>query len=179
MNRPLNASVAFPVERRAERTHLFLVAMLAHGSAATPVRVRNLSEVGALIEASVIPPKGTAVVLRRGNLEASGHIAWTVGGKAGLVFRDHVVVSGWLPAKQPPDPKADIGAEKSAFRIDGKPTAASIADELGAVRRTISLLSDQLLQDAAVLAKFPDLRLLGEAAREIGRLAAALRNTHD
>ena len=46
-----------------------------------PVRIRNMSVSGALIEAATLPPAGAAVVLERGSLQVAGRISWSTGSR--------------------------------------------------------------------------------------------------
>lgn len=79
---------------------MFLVATLYFGGAGSPVRVRNMSTTGALVEGAALPAAGTAIILRRGALEAPATTAWSEAGKAGLAFAGPLEVSEWLPAKE-------------------------------------------------------------------------------
>ena len=78
---------------------MFLVATLYFNGASSPVRVRNMSGTGALVEGASLPPSGASVILRRGALEAPATTAWSETGKAGLAFDGPVEVSDWLPTK--------------------------------------------------------------------------------
>lgn len=182
---PLNAH-AQPVDRRAERVHLFLVATLYFGRASNPVRVRNLSATGALVEGAVLPPPGSTVVLRRGALEAAGTAVWSDGGKAGLAFSGLLEVSEWLPTKEAkPQTRVDQiafglkqarAAGLAAVRAaEEGPSLAALALELAAVHAQLGTLGDQLALDAFVLANHPEIQLLDAAGQRIGRIAAALR----
>lgn len=63
----------------------------------TPVKVRNVSPGGALIEGAVVPPSGSRVRLCRGSLSVTAEIAWSGEGRAGLHFESAVCVADWLP----------------------------------------------------------------------------------
>lgn len=66
-------------------------------SGSAPVRIRNLSPTGALIEGPVLPLPGTHVRLTRGSLSIMGNIVWHRDGRAGLRFKSTVSVADWLP----------------------------------------------------------------------------------
>ncbi len=83
--------------RSAQRTNLFVTAVLHSEGKGSPARIRNLSASGALIDASNLPPAGTPVRLCRGSLHVAGKIVWARGGKAGLTFISHINVAEWLP----------------------------------------------------------------------------------
>lgn len=182
----MNAEPAKPIDRRAERTHLFLVAALYAGHRINSVRVRNLSITGALIEGGDLPPTGSDIVLRRGSLEASGTIAWAASGRAGLSFRAPVDVADWLPTKER---QAQVDRLAFALKQSGgmilPPVTATeeramsmveIVAELVALQAGLDQLGDTLARDALLMATCPDLQFLDIAGQRIGRLVAAVRN---
>ena len=83
--------------RLSARTNLFVMAAICGGLGSEPVKVRNLSPNGALIEGAVLPQTGTQVRLCRADLEVGGEIVWCKDGRAGLQFGSPVVVADWLP----------------------------------------------------------------------------------
>lgn len=87
-----------PLETRSsERTNLFVAAVLYSEGGTSPAKVRNLSECGALVEATVVPPAGTSVRLCRGSLAVIGKVVWCRGGKVGLRFDSKITITDWLP----------------------------------------------------------------------------------
>ena len=58
----------------------------APAAGALPVKLRNISSTGALLESGAIPEPGTAVELRRAAQSASGRVMWREDGKAGVHF---------------------------------------------------------------------------------------------
>jgi hypothetical protein len=184
----LNAHSATPLDRRDERTHLFLVATLSTGQTSVAVRVRNLSPTGALVEAQGLPPAGSEVVLRRGALEARGKVAWAGAGRAGMSLAAPVAVSAWLPtresARQSVVDQVAFGVKRggpsSAVSATADPHAlspeAAIAD-LVRLRAELDRLGDLLAQDAAVVAAHPDIQLFDIAVQRIARIIEALRPT--
>lgn len=86
--------------RSGQRTNLFVAAVLYSEEGNCPVKVRNLSESGALIEAATLPPVGTAVRLCRGSLAVPGKVVWQRAGKAGLRFGSAIRVADWLPSNR-------------------------------------------------------------------------------
>ena len=179
----MNAISPLPIDRRAERTQLFLVATLTFGRASAPVRVRNLSASGALVEAGSLPPVGSTITLRRGELEALGTIVWLEPGKAGLTFNGIVDVSHWLPTKDGKRPlRIDpIAAEVLQARgpqaeAEAAGTLASMVAEMVVLQAQLGQLGATLAADAAVVAHHPDVRLLEGAAQQIGRMVTALKD---
>lgn len=76
---------------------MFVMAFLMAGSASGPVRIRNLSPTGALIEGAVIPESKERVRLRRTGATVAGEVVWSRDGRAGLRFDSRVTVADWLP----------------------------------------------------------------------------------
>lgn len=86
-------------DARAEsRSNVFVIAALYSEAGSAPVRIRNMSRGGALVEGGVLPAEGGEVRLARGSLDVSGTIAWRNRDKAGLKFDFAVCVADWLPA---------------------------------------------------------------------------------
>ena len=182
----LNALSATSADRREERTHLFLVATLYVGSASAPVRVRNLSPTGALVEAIELPPVGSMTVLRRGPLEAQGRVAWAATGRAGLSFAAPIFVSEWLPTKEL---ARQAQVDQIAYGIKhARPAAvlaavtapvlmspdAALAD-LIRLQAELAYLGDLLAQDGAIAASHPEIQLFDSAVQRMAKIAEALR----
>jgi hypothetical protein len=86
-----------PHERSEYRNNLFVVAALSSATASGPVRIRNMSPHGALIEGPALPPEGTPLRLSRGSLSVTGHVVWRRDNRAGVRFDCAVSVVDWLP----------------------------------------------------------------------------------
>ena len=85
-----------PDHRSQGRSNVFLSASLIVGAVPLPVRVRNMSRSGALLDGGSLPPEGAKVRLIRGELSAEGEIAWQRGGHAGIRFSGEVEVGVWV-----------------------------------------------------------------------------------
>ena len=84
--------------RESLRSNVFLAAVLASAGGSAPVRVRNISNRGALIDGDLLPKEGSEVELHRGRLTARGEIAWLAGGQCGLRFDEEIAVREWVQA---------------------------------------------------------------------------------
>jgi hypothetical protein len=82
--------------RSAVRSNVFLAAILDTGVSTLPVRIRNLSSTGALVEGATLPALGTRVRVLRGRLNASGELAWEGDGQVGIRFDRAIVVKEWV-----------------------------------------------------------------------------------
>jgi hypothetical protein len=194
-NKAVNAnSLAAETEegRIAERSNVFVIATLYCAAGSAPVRIRNLSPSGALIEGSVLPLPGARVRLLRGSLQASGELVWSADGRAGVRFAGSITVQDWLPGtnlannQQRVDQvvfttKCKIRAPVEAPVHAGAGAAVDAAFELGVLANGLARLCEELADDPHVAARFPDnLQAIEATAHRLNRLAsAALTAPHD
>lgn len=81
--------------RGGNRASLYLAAALYCDGFSSPVKIRNISSAGALIEGLLVPSMGSLVQLVRGGLIVHGLVAWSVEGRCGLKFSGSVDVEQW------------------------------------------------------------------------------------
>lgn len=72
--------------RRSRRSPVFLTATLEVVGVAEPVKLRNLSEEGALIEGDRLPLEGSTTWFERKDLRVKSRIVWVHGRYAGVAF---------------------------------------------------------------------------------------------
>lgn len=150
-------------KRTAPRTNLFLMATMVVDGAAHSVRVRNLSDSGALVESANLPPAGTIVVLRRGTLAAEGELMWRSDQRAGLRFVRAVDLGKWMPHGGQPQARvnrfiAQTRPETSATKqadvtLDPARLNERIAEELALVARRLEGLGRDLSGDPAMVVR--------------------------
>ena len=93
----LTADMSSDKDHRSHgRSNVFLAAALDTGAASMPVRIRNISRRGALVEGAAFPPIGAGVRLVRGGLVAPGRLAWQGERHAGLNFDEEIDVESWV-----------------------------------------------------------------------------------
>ena len=167
---------------------MFLVATLYFGGASSPVRVRNMSTTGALIEGASLPKTGTEVILRRGALEAPATTAWSKAGRAGLTFAGPVDASYWLAAKEGqratqveqiasgPKLAALAVAPVVVPAVERASSMMAVVAELAGLQAQLGQLGDQLAGDAFVLVHHPEVQLLDAVGQRIGKIIEALAN---
>lgn len=83
--------------RGACRASLYLAAALYCDGASSPIKIRNISSTGALVEGDT-PAVGTLVQLVRGGLIVHALVAWSDGGRCGLKFSGRIDVQQWRSA---------------------------------------------------------------------------------
>ncbi|MEO6580040.1 MAG: PilZ domain-containing protein [Sphingomicrobium sp.] len=72
--------------RRSRRSHVLMSASIEAAGLTVPVKLRNLSTEGALIEGDRLPIVGSDVLFHKNELHLSGHVAWVTGRRAGIAF---------------------------------------------------------------------------------------------
>ena len=186
-------------DRASPRTNLLLSATAEVGGRDVPVRIRNLSETGALLEGAGLPDAGQMLVLKRGDLHVAATVAWAAGGRRGVRFEGPTPVNEWTGGKPRPldctglrDQRrvdaiqADVRAGGAAGREQraAEPAAprpaypdldARLADELGYVQRLLENLGDQLIKDLFLVQRHGEaLQSLDLVGQILGHVAAIL-----
>ena len=72
--------------RRSRRSPVFLAATVEVAGTPEPVKLRNLSEEGALVEGERLPLEGTTTFFQRNELRVKGRVVWVHGRFAGVAF---------------------------------------------------------------------------------------------
>lgn len=100
--------------RRSRRSNVLMAASIEAAGSSMPVRLRNLSAEGALIEGEDLPIEGTNVLFRKNELAASGQVAWVKGRRAGVAFNTKLDPETVLRHVPQPRPRA-----KTSFKRPG------------------------------------------------------------
>ena len=165
--------------RKDVRTNMFVVGTLYTPSGSAPVKIRNLSPGGALVEGGVIPPRTTKISLSRGSLTITGEVVWCDQSRAGLRFDSRASVSDWLPCSN---------AVRSQQRVDelvqhikgnlqrlpaspDPPPGQVTANDLASLRKKLDALAEDLAEDAEVVGRHAaKLQILDTASQVLGKL---------
>lgn len=67
-----------------------MAAALELSGSSLPVKLRNLSADGALVEGEDLPVEGAEVMFRRQELSQPAKVVWVRGGRAGLQFKEQL-----------------------------------------------------------------------------------------
>jgi hypothetical protein len=108
--------------RRQTRSSVFVAAHLEGEGAQAPVKIRNMSPNGAMIETALAPPPGTKVRLVRGSLVALGEVVWSRSPRCGLRFASELSVREWLA---PPASLAQQRVDEVVAQLKARPPGAS------------------------------------------------------
>ena len=76
-----------PQNRRQRRSQVLMAASLEVSGTSLPVRLRNLSADGALVEGDDLPVEGSELLFRRRELGVAAKVIWVRANRAGLSFR--------------------------------------------------------------------------------------------
>jgi hypothetical protein len=180
---------------RAPRKNLLLAATIEAGALKAPVRIRNLSEGGAMLEGAVLPDIGTAFMLRRLDIEIGGSVVWRESGRCGVEFDGKVSVDEWSAGvPHPPRPgvrgQARVDEIQSVLRSGGQlpidvpsPTRPiglaelnrRIAEEIDYAWRLLNAVADELSDDPVLLQRHGDaLQRFDIACQMISHLGAVV-----
>lgn len=169
-----------PDGRQQPRTHLFVMATLYADGGSTPVHIRNMSPSGALVEAATLPDVGCRIALRRGPLEAAGHIAWRVDRRAGVKFDSPACVPDWM-SRQMSSCQERVDVKVAAIKASGTspPSSGSapapIDYELMQLRADLADMGSALVADAIVAATHPEIQAIDISLQRIDRILKRLR----
>ena len=72
--------------RRSRRSPVLLTASVEVDGVVVPVKLRNLSEEGALIEGDNLPPEDSVTFFERNELRLKSRVVWVQGRLAGVAF---------------------------------------------------------------------------------------------
>ncbi len=73
--------------RKTNRSNVLFTASLELSGTSTPVKMRNLSSNGALIEGENLPIEGSELLFRKGDLAVKGRVVWASERHAGIAFQ--------------------------------------------------------------------------------------------
>jgi hypothetical protein len=173
-------SAGEPGGRTEARSNIFVAAMLASAETSGPVRIRNMSPLGALIESGAVPPEGARVRLSRGSLLASGTIAWQNGSRAGVRFDSVIRVADWLPrGSRNHQQKIDEAVHSYKLGIVpsslASPEARDLRSELLNLEQSLRRIAEDFARDMLVCELHLDnVQLIDVAAQTLARVAALM-----
>lgn len=111
-------------DRRSRRSPVLMAATIEVAGVPQPVKLRNLSEEGALIEGDRLPAEGATTFFERKELRVRSRIVWVHGRFAGVAFERPLKAEEVL--RHVPKPKP---AARQDFRRPGLACRPISADE--------------------------------------------------
>lgn len=161
--------------RESDRSNVFLNATLDVSGVTSAVRVRNISVSGALLEGEQLPSHGIVVRLRRGQLEASGEIAWESGNYRGLQFTSPVDVPTWVK-RVGHCGQQEVDRRLAVLRQSGQSNATHLLADDPSGKDSLHRISSDLDQVCEQLAASAQMSIeLGEYLIRLDTIAQRLR----
>ena len=169
---------------------MFVMATLVFGGVANPVKVRNMSSLGALVEGAALPLPGMPCRLAREGQNIEADVVWGQGGKVGLRFRNRAQIDQWYPAgrrtqaevdRAVAQARAELPAGSSYAAAPARSAAPLMSCSISAVEvlataDAMEALSDDLASDPAVIARFmTKLQTLDIAVQTLRKLADGMQ----
>lgn len=120
---------------REPRKNLMLSATIEAGPVSAPVRIRNMSEHGAMVDGPALPEEGSELLLKRLAVSVLARVVWSHSGRCGLRFSAKVCVEEWITGVRQVVPGAKLGqlrvdAIQSALRADNGESSPALRDGL-------------------------------------------------
>jgi len=94
--------------RRSRRSPMLLAATVEIAGRAVAVKLRNLSEEGALVEGDRLPLEGSATFFKRKELNLKSRVVWVHGRYAGIAFEERLRPEDVLRNVPTPKPRARL-----------------------------------------------------------------------
>lgn len=181
---------------RPPRKNLLLSAAIRSEGVTAPVRIRNVSEKGAMVDGDALPEPGATLVLQRLDIEMRGTVVWRANGRCGIRFEGAASVDEWVAGRRAPaatfgQGQLRVDRIQAAIRsgeiiVDEEPppgdpdtpldVEARIADELDYVQRMLDEVANDLIGDALLLQRHGQtLQHFDNACQIIGHLSAVLK----
>lgn len=162
--------------RSQSRSNVFLSASLIVGAAALPVRVRNMSRHGALLDGGSLPAPGVTVRLIRGGLSVDGKVAWQRDCQVGISFSGEIEVGAWVK-KVGHAGQQRVDDAIAALRRN-QPLPANQAPQtpsLGRISEELQAICDRLASSSLITVEFgEELVKLDTLAQTLQQLSARL-----
>jgi hypothetical protein len=108
-------------KRRSKRSRVLISAKVATTRGEVDVRLRNLSQYGALLDCDRPPPLRSEVTFERGELRVPAHVIWTDGERFGIEFHEPIdehEVMMHLQSGKPYEPPAHCEPPPMGERAD-------------------------------------------------------------
>ena len=161
--------------RSETRSNVFLSASLVTNSSTLPVRIRNLSPHGALLDGRELPVAGSSVRLVRGGLTVSGQVAWQADDWAGIGFDEQIEIDQWVRrvghAGQQRVDSVVAALRRKETPLENRraatlPSLAALSSELDQICERLACTPEMTVELAEVLLR---LDAVAQVLRQLGR----------
>jgi hypothetical protein len=105
--------------RKGRRSNVLMSASLELSGTSLPVKLRNLSVDGALVEGNKLPVEGASVLFRKGDIGMPGNVAWVKGLQAGIRFEHKLNPEQLMRHIPAPRPRVTPSFRRPGLKTDG------------------------------------------------------------
>lgn len=182
---------------RAPRKNVMLAATISSSILTAPVRIRNLSEAGAMIDGPALAGRGSTLTLSRLEMSIAATVIWNRDGRCGLQLNGPITVEDWIAGVCTTAPghvrlgQSRVDQIQAAIRTgavlpleteppapqpaDSDPIEQRIAAELARVKQMLDEVSEELTDDVDILTRHQQaLQNFDIAAMIVEALAAVM-----
>lgn len=145
-------------EKASGRTSTLLSAKICWAAGESAAFVRNISEMGALLECDAALEPKQPIILKRGDLEVHGCVVWAKDETYGIKFATTVDPAAWLGELGPKT--AVVAATSSLKRLieEGKDVSSlidkRISEEIAYVARMLENVGEAFSKDAVLCNRY-------------------------
>lgn len=167
-------------EKASGRTSTLLSARICWAEEEAPAFVRNISEMGALLETDASLAQNESIVLKRENLEVNGYVVWAKDHTYGIKFLSSVDPTDWIGEASP---KTTTAAASSLKRLldEGQDVSSLIekrlSEEIAYSSRLLENIGDTFTKDAVLCNRYPtqlqNISIAIQMLTEIGAVLSA------
>ncbi|TMM47141.1 PilZ domain-containing protein [Qipengyuania marisflavi] len=177
---------------REPRKNVMISATIEGDGVSAPVRIRNLSDRGAMIDGAALPETGSQIMLRRLQWMVGATVIWAREGRCGLQLENDVVVDEWITGTRSATQRTNLGQLRvdkiqAALRDGGavpaalarpappppaptKPVDLVVAQELARLKEVLDAIALELSEDMDVLMRH------GEALQNLDIASATVES---
>lgn len=146
-------------EKAAGRTSTLLSAKICWAEGEAMAFVRNISEMGALLECVASLATNESVILRREGLEVNGNVVWSRDGAYGIKFLTAVDPSVWISEQTPSKVAATPASSLKQLIEQGEDVSSLIdkrlSEEIAYAGRLLETVGDTFAKDAVLCHRYP------------------------
>lgn len=141
--------------RHGQRVNTLLAASVHFGQQRWPVKLRNISLSGALVESEVRVGVGSSILLSRNQFRVAGDVVWERAGLFGVRFFSEINLDEWVICPhQSKDQKSNKRPECPIENIPVSVLHERLIDEIKYVARMVANTSDTLSNDAVLRLRY-------------------------
>jgi hypothetical protein len=163
-----------------------MAAIVRASGLSAPVKIRDLSDSGALLEGDQLPEAGALIVLTRNKVAEDADVVWKRGDRCGVRFRQRIVVEIWRGVEAAAPSSHLCMRDESSLEGSGAPAGsvrhshvaigaelnARVGEELAYIQRLIEAIGNELVSNPLIVHRHgTTLQQFDKATQILGHLA--------